>query len=310
MEQSFQRLSGINFLVGGSLDKSLNDFEIINVEDYHERREMPQPLADTLIPIIKKDELDRISEGFLRVYYPEMLEKPQALNPFRLIERLGLNLSMRHLTAKGDIFGQIYFEDGVGQFYSSDKKQTYLLQVKAGDVFIDPESYALRNLGTVNNTIVHECLHWVKHRKAIAFKRLLNENFEELSCQLTTSNHVSKNDAIDWMEWQASQLAPRIMLPRQMFKQKAEELIRNQREKTGLEELEVLEMVIDTLAEFFGVSRQSAKIRLVDVGFVQAIGTFEYIDGKYIRPYTFKVGTLKKNQTFSIGYQTQRPFLL
>lgn len=49
-----------------------------------------------------------------------MLEKPQALNPFRLTERLGLTLSVRHLTAKGDIFGQIYFEDDVGQFYSSE----------------------------------------------------------------------------------------------------------------------------------------------------------------------------------------------
>ncbi|HEY0222711.1 MAG TPA: hypothetical protein VGC17_07995 [Lactovum miscens] len=59
--------------------------------------------------------------------------------------------------------------------------------------------------------------------------------------------------------------------------------------------------VIDSLAEFFGISRLSAKIRLADVGYPAAVGAFEYIDGKYLRPYTFKAGALKVNQTFSVG---------
>ncbi|MDR0298774.1 MAG: ImmA/IrrE family metallo-endopeptidase [Streptococcaceae bacterium] len=300
-ETESPRLKWYQIFCRGNLEKELADFEVLSIEDYHGRREMHHPLSDKLIPIIKKEEFDTLSEDFLRAYYPEMLEKPQALNPFRLVERLNLTLSMRHLTEDGVIFGQIYFKAATGKFYSADKKQTYELPVEAGTIFIDPESYALRNLGSVNNTIVHECVHWVKHRKAFALKRLLQENLEELSCQGANGKGSSQSEEMSWMEWQAAQLAPRIMLPREMFKQKAEQLIREQREKTGHAILEVIGTVIDALAEFFGVSRLSAKIRLADVGYSAAVGAFDYIDGKYLRPYTFKAGSLKQNQTFSIN---------
>ena len=50
--------------------------------------------------------------------------------------------------------------------------------VKARTIFLDPEAYFLRNLGAVNNTIVYECVHWDKHRKAFElikeYRRKLN----------------------------------------------------------------------------------------------------------------------------------------
>jgi transcriptional regulator with XRE-family HTH domain len=67
------------------------------------------------------------------------------------------------------------------------------------------------------------------------------------------------------------------------------------------EVVEVMEPVIDALATFFGVSRLAAKIRMIDVGYEEAIGAFTYIDGRYIKPHTFKKGFLQRNQTFSIS---------
>ena len=32
------------------------------------------------------------------------------------------------------------------------------IDVEAGTIFVDPKAYFLRNLGAVNNTIVHECV--------------------------------------------------------------------------------------------------------------------------------------------------------
>src|SRR5690606_19557380 len=61
------------------------------------------------------------------------------------------------------------------------------------------------------------------------------------------------------------------------------------------------EPVIDALATFFCVSRTAAKIRMIDAGFEEAIGTFTYIDGRYVKPHRFRKGALEKNQTFSIG---------
>ena len=65
--------------------------------------------------------------------------------------------------------------------------------------------------------------------------------------------------------------------------------------------IDVMESVIDEVATFFEVSRAAAKIRLIDLGFEEAIGTFTYIDDKYVQAHGFKKGSLQRNQTFSVS---------
>lgn len=66
-------------------------------------------------------------------------------------------------------------------------------------------------------------------------------------------------------------------MPKSTFRQKADELIAQRLAETGeTEVLEVIEWVIDELAGFFGVSRQAAKRRMVDIGFEEAIGAYTY----------------------------------
>ena len=64
--------------------------------------------------------------------------------------------------------------------------------------------------------------------------------------------------------------------------------------------VDVLEPVIDELADFFEVSRLAAKIRMIDTGYYEARNVFIYIDGKYIRPYTYTKDAIGENQTFCI----------
>ena len=53
----------------------------------------------------------------------------------------------------------------------------------------------------------------------------------------------------------------------------------------------------------FRSSRQAAKIRLVELGFEEAIGTYTYLDGRYVKPHGFRKGAIKVNQTFSLSAQ-------
>lgn len=57
----------------GNIGKEPDSFEVLSIKDYCGRREMLRPLSDTLIPIIKKEEFDTLSEDFLREYYPEWI---------------------------------------------------------------------------------------------------------------------------------------------------------------------------------------------------------------------------------------------
>ncbi len=40
---------------------------------------------------------------------------------------------------------------------------------------------------------------------------------------------------------------------------------------------------------------------MIDAGYEEAVGTFTYIDDRYVKPHKFKEGVLKRNQTFSLS---------
>jgi len=169
-------------------------------------------------------------------------------------------------------------------------------------IIVDPNVIFLRNLGAINNTIVHKCVYWDKHRKAFELERLYNGSAAKIKCQVVGGIKDDDRSATDWMEWQANSLAPRIQMPLGPFKTKAHEFIKTFQKELGTADLiYVMEPVIDALATFFCVSRLAAKIRMIDAGYEEAIGTFTYIDDRYVKPHRFKKGVLERNQTFCIS---------
>lgn len=288
----------------GDLVSNLDDFRVVCISLYSQKSKMPNPLSDALVPIIYKEQLEATANDILRRYYPEALKSPMAIDPTKLAKKMGLTIDVRNITKDLSIFGQVYFHDTEAEFYDSDKDEMVTTSVKARTIFVDPEAFFLRNLGAVNNTIVHECVHWDKHRKAFELERLYNDSATKIKCQVVGGIKDGERNATDWMEWQANALAPRIQMPLGMFKTKAFELIKEYRQKLNTDEIiDVMEPVIEELAIFFCVSRLAAKIRMIDAGYEEAVGTFTYIDDRYIKPHRFKEGALERNQTFSIGVE-------
>lgn len=286
----------------GDLECSLDDFEIIDISVYTQRNKIDKPLSDALVPYIKKEELDSVATDFLNRYYPEALKEPMAVEPTVLASKMGAIVEIRNITKDLSIFGQVYFHDSEAEFYDSDEDEIIIEEVKAGTIFVDPKAYFLRNLGAVNNTIVHECVHWDMHRKAFELERLYNDSANKIKCQVVGGIKDGDKDATGWMEWQANSLAPRIQMPLSSFKTKAFEVIKQFKRELGTSEIiDVIQLAIDELAIFFCVSRLAAKIRMIDSGYEEAEGAFIYIDDRYVKPHSFKKGTLKRNQTFSIS---------
>lgn len=286
----------------GDLDCNLDDFKIYSLTGYKIKSKQPKPMSDSLVPFIYSEQLESVATEFLRKNYPEALKTPMAVDPQLLAEKIGLKIEIRDITKDFTVFGQIFFHDCEAEFYDKNSDKMVQIHVNAKTIFVDPKAYFLRNLGSVNNTIVHECVHWALHRKAFELERLYNSSATKIKCQVVGGIKDSNRDATEWMEWQANALTPRIQMPISTFKEKAFELIKKYKQLLQTEKIiDVMEPVIDELALFFGVSRLAAKIRMIDVGYEEAIGTFTYIDGHYIRPHCFKKGFLKRNQTFSIS---------
>jgi hypothetical protein len=63
---------------------------------------------------------------------------------------------------------------------------------------------------------------------------------------------------------------------------------------------DVIESVIYELSEFFGVSIQAAKIRMIDIGYSEAIGFVEYIDDSCSILRAIEREAMKQNKSFSV----------
>lgn len=295
----------------GNLERHLDDFVVLSYSAYNGKSRVQSPLDDSLVPYIAYEQLEKAAHDFLTRHYPEALvitpmgKPPIWVDPSVLAERLGLTVKTQRIREDASVFGQIYFENTDVALFDAETGGDVETSIPEKTILVDPLMYLLRNLGSVNNTIIHECVHWDKHRKAFALEKLFNPDASFISCEVVggAASPLAKKST-EFMERQANQLAPRIQMPAEPFRAKAKEYItRFIRESDARHTIDVMEAVIRQLESDFSVSKQAAKIRLVELGFEEAVGTFTYLDGHYVKPHSFRKGAIKLNQTFSIGIQ-------
>lgn len=288
----------------GSLAQDLGDFEIFEVSNYNGKNRAKKPMDDALVPIINKDNLEKVAEQFLRDHYKKALLEPIWVDPSELARSMGLSVRFVNITREGSIFGRSYFHECETELYDPETEQIVSETIPAKTILVDKSVAFMYVLGATNNTIIHECVHWDKHQKAFALARLYNKELTNIGCRVEGGVVGNKSgwNAVDWMEWQANALTPKIQMPLAMFKKRVESLISTYRKSLGAYDMiDIIEPIIDQLVIDFGVSRTAAKIRMLDAGYDEALGAFTYIDGRYVKPHKAIKGFLKPNQTFSIS---------
>lgn len=261
-------------------------------------------LTKYLVPYIYAKDLDKHAERFLEKYCPRALEEPMPLPIKEIVENIGL--TVYHAPLPDGIFGRTYFNDAnVEVFTNKACTETADRTICPGTILVNPDVVFMRNIGSTNNTVIHECVHWDKHYKFFELQKLLNPDIQAISCAVVEDYKKKSNeleDELSWMEWQANALAPKILIPAKTGKAKLSEILnRLHRAYRGrLRDGYVMELAISEFADFFKVSTTAAKIRAVELGFEQAAGVFNFVDGKNYPPFSFKKGSLKKGQTFVI----------
>lgn len=222
-----------------------------------------------LVPVISKAQFDNVATEFLKQYFPDALKAPMMVPIVEIAKKkLGLKIIAEYrLSEDFSIYGQICFTSGLATIYDRDEDEYRDIKVRRGTIFIDPDTIRERNLGCFHNTVAHECVHWHEHRnyylcnagadstRSIAFRCPIEEKDERFQREWSD---------IDWMEWQANRIAPRILMPREMFTIAAETFIKEGRSILG-NSLPSW-WIQNKLAELFDVSKQSAGIRMNELG--------------------------------------------
>lgn len=284
----------------GDLEQFLRDLEIGDICVYKNDENNSDTLSNNLTPFLSCNKLDEIATDLLNNYYPEALEKIIKIDADSFIERMGLKYEERCMSLDHSTFGAIFFNSCNTQFYDTKTGEPYNCSISERTIVVDSDS----NCETLNYTKIHECAHWKLHRKRFLFEKLLNKEAHQIKCSVSNNAHVPKEKTdTEWLEWQANSLAAHILMPKKQFQRKALDLINSYISELAPEyEAEILELVVDNLAKFFEVSRTAILIRMVDVGFNEALGVYNWVDNHYVSVHGFLKNPVARNQTFSISF--------
>lgn len=286
----------------GYLSDGLNMVTITGVDEYSaDRFDKNTTLSKYLVPYLYAENLEKEAEKFLDKYCRQALKEPMPIPLDELMFNMGLDLYEAPLP--DNIFGKTYFAEATVDVFNEDY-EVVSQTIDPGTILLNPNIFFMRNIGSRNNTVIHECVHWDRHDKFFELQKLLNSDLSSLSCEVI--EHKSQKDsgidgALQWMEWQANALTPRILLPASTTRQKLKDiLVCLHIENPERSESDIMEEAIQELADFFAVSKFAAKLRAIELGFTQAQGVWNYVNGKYLPSFSFKANALKKDESYII----------
>lgn len=287
VEEAGYRSGEVNqwFLVScdAVIEDKLTSLTIRQISSYRpDQRQRNDGTAATnnIVPILHQEDLEEEAEAFLKKYYPQALKEPTPVPIEDIAKDMGLEIVQGYrITNDFSIFGEICFSAGQVETYDLFECTNNTLDVRRGTILIDAYTYWERNIGCINNTIAHEVYHWYKHRLYAAVKQILR-NEKMIACRCPANSMYPQKGEL-WtdeqrMEWQANSMAPRILMPLRTFRMKVEELYERYNYRTSPIKPTVLVSIADDLAKFYGVSRQSALIRMVETGFKEASSVYQY----------------------------------
>lgn len=289
--------------ITADLSDGFNNFRIVSTEEYSKAKYIKEEaVTKYLAPYMYSDNLDDFAEEFLLKIFPEALDNPIRLPVDKVLKSMGLSLYYAPLS--NNVFGKTFFADSIEKVFNENHHVIETL-VTDKTILVNPNVFFMRDVGSINNTIIHECVHQYFHRKFFFFIKLFYNELDYKCIQCETAEKKALNNdiskALAWIEWQANVLAPRILMPAKPTGMKISRTIKALAiSRPELSYAERMEIAISDLAEFYGVSKTSMKIRAMELGFEQASGVLNYVDGNRCEPISFKTGSLKRNETFFI----------
>ncbi len=240
--------------------------------------------------ILGKNRLDDYATKFLNKYCKKALDTPMPLPVDEILKTMKLTVMEASLSRNMDIFGCCLLLDSEVKVFDREEGTSSFVFYPAGTVLLDPASEEMYGEGAKRNTLIHEALHWEKDKTYFEILKVKNalaaEKLYPIMCRQSETFYEppegkkTKENEVKWLEWQAHRLAPRVLMPFEMFKKKALELIDNYQNPQN-DIIPSCDTLIEDLSTFFIVSRVSVKYRLIEVGLLGRISGFEDFDSVF-----------------------------
>lgn len=224
--------------------------------------------------VYTREYLEEQADKINMKYYPERLKEVIPLDPYDLLERLGLDVEWKYISPNDSILGMIFFEDGYWYVWPSGKykkgdipKYEFFKKgtVVINQILLDKKSNAKKEVFVCN----HENMHWIKDKDFFKTKdasplHICNED----AMNKTYWNNTMSD--VDIIERQNNYLNAAVLMPRNVIKR---EFFKRLRFKTIPSEPIKYEVYmkkhIKSLADDYGLNFSPILFRLYDLGILK-----------------------------------------
>lgn len=267
-----------------------------------ERKKRWVYLNQYFLPVLYKNDYDLTTELIFKRYWPEVLEKAMPVDGYELARRMELPIRFVSFPPESTLMGQIFFD--VTECTIMENGRRKKITVMPGTILINREM--CKTDYDINTTIVHECCHMVLNTQFFFLQGMTGNC---TSCGMAAGRNrkngrkalMKRNlSPIEWMELQAEKLPAYLLLPEATVRRTVDEWIKHT--FNGDRGPETMAQIVLGLVRDFRVSKAMAKYRLVELGYSEAEGVMNYIDGKYIKDHGCS-GPWPAGAVFSVSFQ-------
>ena len=225
-------------------------------------------VPDTLIPDLSKAQLEAEATKILKELYPSALRNAIPVPASVIARKLHLSVQYACIDLDGEVLGKIFFEDSTTAVQDTTCGVNRILNVGRGTILVNERPDGKFDPRVYNNTIVHECVHWMLHRQAYQLQKAIDPQLTSIACRRSSALGRSR----EWtpqerMEWQANALAPRILMPEWSTRMLTDQWLRR------MEKLSPkfrMDRIVAKLSYHYEVSHSLARIRLIELGYSDA----------------------------------------
>lgn len=248
------------------------------------------PLDAYLLPIMTNETFDLAAEQMIQMFGPAGRTYISYEDAPVIAKNMALRLEWDVPFADPNYEGIVTMDETLVEL--EGKRQNYSIGhilISSQLTFCSKEWY---------DTVFHECAHAFLDILFFALQRMMqNKNLPKAARTRTPLPYQHRE--IEIMERQARKLPAHLLLPEQEFREAVSMELAQYQTPVNTE---IISRVIETLAAEFQVSQQMTKIRMKEIGFPQAEGVKNYVNGRRIPDYGVS-GLWPENTTYTISVQ-------
>ena len=263
-------------------------------------RNRPISVNEYLLPVLRTDDYTKTGKAIIKRFFPEAFEDGKlragfAVNGEELARRMGLTITFVHF-ADRNCLGRAYFNAG-NVWLLNYRGEKYQADVRANHILVD--AMACRDPRTRNSTIVHECIHIYLDYSFFMLQMIARRATAPFTRRMASGakQQFPQNSPLQWMELQAEKLPAYVIMEEESTKAYLENLFSELGDRHSTK---ALELALNTMSRHYCVSKSMAKYRMIELGYYEAEGIYNYVDGNPIPDHTC-AGTWRRGITYTIN---------